>query len=316
MMNKEWLLHLAKLVRVKNLLIIALTQWFVRLYLISPVFYNYKIEHALGNAQFALFVLATLCIAAAGYIINDYFDMDIDRINKPDTMVIGNFFMRNEAFRLHLIFNLTGIVLGFLSALLAGNIQLGFIFVVIAGLLWFYAKTFKKVFLLGNLLVAIITALTVLVTAYFETHLFGSADLLVVTANKEVMASVLAYALFALLATLVREIIKDMQDVEGDSKYACKTIPVMLGIQKAKWFVTLLIVMLLCCLFFVQQHFFKDELFLQISYLFIVLQLPLAVFLFYLISAVQKNDFAMLSSWLKIILLLGIFSMPVFYYCA
>lgn len=315
-MNKEWLLELSKLVRVKNLLIIALTQCFVRLYLISPLFFNYKIEHALNGWQFALFVLATVCIAAAGYIINDYFDVDIDRINKPDKMVIGNFFIRNEAFRLHLIFNGAGTMLGFFIAWVAGNIKLGFIFIVIAGLLWFYAKTFKKVFLLGNLLVAILTALTVLVTAYFETNLFGSADVLVIAANKEVMALVLAYTLFAFLATLLREIIKDMQDVEGDREYNCKTIAVVLGVKKAKWFATLFIVMLICYLFFVQQHFFKDELFLQISYILIALQLPLAALLFNLVPAASKEDFGKLSEWMKTITLLGIVSMAVFYYLA
>jgi len=313
-MNNEWLLELSKLARVKNLAIIALTQCFVRLYVINPIFFNYKIEHALNSWQFALFVLATVCIAAAGYIINDYFDVDIDRINKPDKMVIGNFFMRREAFRLHLVFNGAGIALGFLVAWFAGNIKLGFIFIVIAGLLWFYAKTFKKVFLLGNLLVASITALTVLVTAYFETNLFGSADFLVITANKEVMTLVLAYMLFAFLATLIREIIKDIQDVEGDREYGCKTVPVVLGRSSAKLFAGFFILLLIGCLFFVQQHFFKDELFLQISYLLIALQLPLAALLFYLVPAAQKDDFGKLSESLKIIVLLGIGSMPVFYY--
>lgn len=315
-MNKEWLLELSKLIRAKNLLLIALTLCFTRLYLINPVFFNYKIEHALHGWEFALFALATLCIAAAGYIINDYFDVDIDRINKPDNMVIGNFFVRGEAFRLHLVFNGVGIALGFLVAWLAGNVKLGFIFAVIAGLLWFYAKTFKKVFLLGNLLVAILTALTVLVTVIFETNLFYSADLLAITANKEVMTPALAYALFALLITLIREIIKDMQDVEGDREYGCNTISVVLGVQKAKWFATLFIVLLICCLFFTQRQFFKDGLFLQVSYIFIAVQLPLAALLFYLVPASQRDDFGKLSEWLKIITLLGIGSMPVFHYFA
>ncbi len=314
MMNKERLIELSKLARVKNLFIIALTQCFVRLYLVNPVFFNYKIEHALNGWQFALFVLATICIAAAGYIINDYFDVDIDRINKPDKMVIGNYFVRNEAFRLHLIFNLTGTALGFLVAWFAGNIKLGFIFIVNAGLLWFYAKTFKKVFLLGNLLVAIITALTVLVTAYFESNLFGSADLLIITANQEVMTVVLAYTLFAFLATLIREIIKDMQDVEGDREYNCKTAPTVLGISNAKWITAFFIILLIGFLFFAQGFFFKEELFLKISYILIALQLPLTALLFNLVPAASKGDFGKLSEWMKIITLLGIVSMAVFHY--
>lgn len=313
-MYKEWLVELSKLVRVKNLLIIAATQYFVRLFVISPVFFNYKIEHSLNGWQFALFVLATVCIAAAGYIINDYFDVEIDRINKPQKMSIGNFFTKRQAFQLHLIFNVAGTALGFLAAWFAGNIKLGFIFPVVAGLLWFYAKTFKKVFFLGNLLVGILTALTIFITAYYETNLISSDDMLVATANQEILPVVIAYTVFALMATLIREIIKDMQDVEGDRQYGCKTVPVVVGIPGAKWLSALLALVLIGLLFFAQQEFYRQTEFIKISYILIALQLPLIGLLFYLIPAAQKEDFAKLSDGMKIITLLGVLSMPVFHY--
>src|SRR5687767_11217628 len=135
-MQKTRALELLKLMRWQNLLIIAVTQYLVRFFIIKPVFFNYKIEHSLSEWQFALFVLATVCIAAAGYIINDYFDVEIDRINKPDDMVIGNMISKRTAFQLHLVFNAVGVTLGFAVAFFAANVKLGFIFVVVAGLLW------------------------------------------------------------------------------------------------------------------------------------------------------------------------------------
>ena len=313
-MYKEWLFEFSRLIRLKNLAILVVTQAFVRLFLINPVFFNYKIEHALAGWQFALFVLATVCIAAAGYIINDYFDADIDRINKPGKVVVGRYFSRREAFRMHLAFNVLGALLGVLAAWLAGNITLGFIFIVSAGLLWFYAKTFKKVFLLGNLLVAAFTAFAILTVVFFETGLFGNADLLVLAANREVFELTLAYAAFAMITTTMRELVKDMEDIEGDRAYGCKTVPVVLGVTATKWFIAALCVALIGLLFFAQSRFFREELFLRCSYILIALQLPAAALLFYLVPAAQKEDFARLSKGVKNIMLLGIVSMAVFYY--
>lgn len=313
-MYKAWLAEFSKLVRIKNLVIIAVTQYFVRLFIINPIFFNYKIEHSLSGWEFAIFVFATLCIAAAGYIINDYFDVDIDRINQPDRVVVGKYFSRREAFRLHLILNIIGAVIGVLSAWLAGNIKLGFIFIVVAGLLWFYAKTFKKVFLLGNLIVGATTAMTILITAYFETGLFNKADQLALTANNEVMMLVLPYTFFAFLTTLIREIIKDAEDVEGDREYDCKTVPVVLGIKATKWVTAFLSVALIGLLFVAQHYFFREEQFVKISYILVTLQLPAATMIFYLVPAKNKEDFEKLSEWMKIIMLLGISSMAVFNY--
>ncbi len=313
-MIKEWLAALLKLVRVQNLLIIAATQFFVRLFVINPVFFSYKIEHSLSSFEFILFVAATLCIAAAGYIINDYFDIDIDRINKPQKMVIGKYFSRREAFRLHIIFNIAGAALGIYCAWLAGNIRLGFIFIIAAGLLWFYAKTFKKVFLLGNIIVSIVTALTILVTAYFENWLFLNTDLLTLAANREVMQPVFAYALFAFMTTLIREIVKDAEDMEGDRQFGSKSLPIVLGMKWTKGAIAALCLVLIAMLFVAQSHFFKEEQFVKISYILIALQLPAVVMLFNLIPASSKEDFAKLSEWMKIIMLLGVASMAVFHY--
>lgn len=306
------------LLRVKNLAIIALSELFVRFYLIKPFFFNYKfaIDHSLSDLEFLLFIAAILCVAAAGYIINDYFDIDIDRVNKPERMLVGRIFGRMEAFRLHVVFNAAGVLLGFLSAWLAGNIKLGFIFAVTAGVLWFYARSLKKMFLLGNILVGIVTAVAILLPLLFETRLTGVKDELILKAayDEMLIPSVFAYALFAFITTLIREMIKDIEDMAGDSQYGCKTVPVVLGVRGAKWMIAALGVLLIALLMAVQSLLFSEEQFLKISYILIAMQLPVAAMIFSLVPAASKEDFAKLSEWMKVIMLLGILSMAVFHY--
>lgn len=307
-----------KLIRAKNLVIIALTQFFVRYFLIKPFFFNYKfaLHHSLSDIEFFILVLATWCIAAAGYIVNDYFDIDIDRVNRPEKMMIGRVFGRMEAFRLHLAFNASGVVLGFIAAWLAGNIRLGFILVIAAGTLWFYAKAFKKIFLLGNIAVGLVTSLAILVTLFFETGLFGNPDELILKAayDEMMIPSVLAYALFAFMTTVIREIIKDAEDVEGDRQFDCKTVPVVLGLKGAKWMVVILCILLVAMLVVVQARFFRENQFIKISYILIAAQLPMMAFIFSLVPATSKEDFSKLSEGMKVVMLLGILSMAVFHY--
>ncbi len=314
MFSQGLLVHL-NFIRWKNLLIIAAAQLLVRYFIINPVFNNFRmIEHSLSDLQFFLLVLSTICIAASGYIINDYFDVGIDEVNKPMKVMVGRYFSKKETIRMHLGFNIAGSALGIVVAWLAGNVKLGFIFIVAAGMLWFYARTFKKTFLLGNIIVSLATALTLLLPAFFETELFSQADLIIATANQDIMIPVMAYALFAFLTTLIREIIKDAEDIEGDRMYGSKTLPVTLGVRTAKWVITMLSAMLIGLLFFAQRTFFAESLFLNISYIFIALQLPTAALVFYLVPAKEKKEFSKLSNMMKAIMLLGILSIPVFYF--
>jgi 4-hydroxybenzoate polyprenyltransferase len=181
-------------------------------------------------------------------------------------------------------------------------------------LLWFYSKTFKRVFLLGNLVVAFTTSLTILVTYLFEANLFRDMDPIAAAANEQILPQVLAYSVFAFLATLIREIIKDIQDIEGDREYGCKTVPVVLGIRTANGIVTFLVVVLIGLLFLAQRYYFTEGMFLKVSYILVVLQLPLAALIFYLIPAQTKEDYGKLSDGMKIIMVLGIASMAVFHY--
>lgn len=302
-----------KLIRIKNLLVIALTQFFIRFFIIKPEYFNYKnyLDLSLSDLEFVLLVLSTVLVAAAGYIINDYFDVSVDSINRPFKVIVGNHFTRKQAFQLHLILNIAGSILGLLVGWLAGNFKLGFVFFISAGLLWFYARGFKKQFLVGNLLVAILTALVVLLPLLFETGFFKKSGM-AMAANTEVLPVVSVYAFFAFLTTLIREIIKDIEDIEGDHEYGGKTLPIVLGVKSAKWTVAFLSIFLCATLLLVQQRLYRSDELFQIAYILIAIQLPVIYLIFNVVPAESAYDFNRLSKLMKLVMLLGIFSMPLF----
>jgi len=162
----------------------------------------------------------------------------------------------------------------------------------------------------------LVTSLAILVTLFFETGLFGNPDELILKAayDEMMIPSVLAYALFAFMTTVIREIIKDAEDVEGDRQFDCKTVPVVLGLKGAKWLVAILCILLVAMLVVVQARFFGENQFLKISYILIAVQLPMVAFIFSLVPATSKEDFSKLSEGMKVVMLLGILSMAVFHY--
>jgi 4-hydroxybenzoate polyprenyltransferase len=153
----------------------------------------------------------------------------------------------------------------------------------------------------------------ILITVYFERELFSHTDIVTLTANKEIMQHIFAYAAFAFFATMIREMIKDLEDMKGDAEFGRKTFPVVMGVLATKWAVTGLIAFLIALLFFLQQIFFRNEEFFEAAYIFIFLQLPLAAIVFSLVPSREADDFRKLSAWMKIVTLAGILSIPIFY---
>jgi len=166
------------------------------------------------HLKFWLLTLATIFIGAAGYIINDYYDIKIDAINKPDKIIIGKDLTRRKAMLGHLFLSAAGVIIGALLSLKVGLVNLGAVL-----LLWGYSADLKKRPLSGNLTIAFLAASMVLVVA-----VLAKFDNL----------GVWAYAAFAFVSTLIREIIKDLEDMKGDAAHGCRTLPIVLGIQKSR----------------------------------------------------------------------------------
>lgn len=284
--NKVSFFAFLRLTRSYNLFIIVLTQYFVYLFLIND---NFSPFEKLLNTEFFLITLSTVIIAASGYIINDYHDVKIDMINKPGRVIIGEYLSRRVALILYLLFCMVGISLGFLV-----SFKVGLINFFAAGILWAYSVKFKKTALLGNLSIAMLTALTVLIIYVWKPFLGGKA--------------LLAYAWFAFIITLIREIIKDIEDIRGDKAYDCKTLPIIWGIAKTVRFVQVLIWLMTGSLIFL--GFITTNIYLQISAGVIIIQL------LYLSFNLSKTDtvkgFKKLGKFCKYIMITGILAMLFF----
>lgn len=267
---------LLRLTRFWNLVIIGMAQYFAAVLLIDKVLiYDWRLF---------LLVISTTIIAAAGYIINDYYDIKIDLINKPDRVVIGKGVTRRYALFFHSLLSLTGIAIGFVLGWRIGVIHFMSVF-----LLWWYSNSLKRQPFIGNFVVAWLTAISIVLVniIYYVNN-----------------PLVVIYALFAFFMTLIREIVKDMEDLKGDNTFGCKTLPILWGIRKTKWVLYLLLV-----LFSTLVLLLNAWAQLPLSYFLIFLFVPLALLLTRLIRADTRKDFYWLSQWCKIIMLLGIMSM-------
>lgn len=271
------------LIRFPNLLIMLLTQVLVRAYLVFP-------ERSLGqlfSLRFVVLLLATVCVGAAGYIINDYYDLKIDRINKPERIVVGKGLTRRKAMMIHLYLSLVGVTLGALLGWRIGVVMFG-----AAMLLWGYSAQFKKLPLVGNMTIALLAAVMVLV---------------VPLAAGQPSKAAWAYGVFAFLTTLIREIIKDIEDEQGDVSFRCRTLPIVLGLLKTKWVLYLLLVLFLLFTGVVMLERLYDTFF--VIYLFLGVVLPTFALWRQLFYADRKRDFTQLSWLCKAIMLTGICSM-------
>lgn len=268
---------LFRLTRFWNLVIVGLTQLGAAWCRMPGFFWS--------DWRLWLLIFSTSAIAAAGYIINDYYDIKIDLINKPDRVVVGKAITRRYALLFHSALNFFAIATGFLLSW-----KIGVINFVSAFLLWLYSNQLKRQPLIGNVTVAFLTGWCVeIVNIFYNT-------------NNHLIT---VYAVFAFFMTLVREIVKDMEDWRGDSTFGCKTLPIIWGLRRTKGFVFGVLAVFLITVLVLNQRFTE----LPIVYFLLFLFTPLAVLGYRLQRADTTNDFRRLSTLSKMIMIFGIVSM-------
>ncbi len=266
-----------RLTRFGNLLIIGFAQTATAFFLVG--------SHTWQELSLWLLSSSTIIIAAAGYIINDYYDIKIDYINKPERVVIGKIIPRRFAILFHTLFSVGGIAIGFYLSW-----QIGVIHFFSAFMLWLYSNSLKRLPLIGNVVIAFLTALSVFIIAvYYKTNI----------------NLILIYSIFAFFISLVREVVKDMEDLKGDITFGCKTLPILWGIRKTKYFLYSVLVVFVLIVLILDSYFTILPSVYFMSFLF----LPLAWFALRLHRADTVKDFRWLSNLSKIIMLLGIISM-------
>jgi 4-hydroxybenzoate polyprenyltransferase len=294
-----------KLIRYQNLLLLIFMQMLFRY-----GFLNFQdLTLALSDLQFGILVLSTVFIAAAGYIINDIFDQETDYINEKKVL-IGTTICEGTAYNLYIFFNVLGVGGGFYLSNVIEKPGFALLFILISGVLYLYASSLKQSLLIGNFIVAILTAISVIIIGLYD--LFP-----IITPDNRVYLGILFkilldYALFAFLINFIREIVKDLEDVNGDYNLGMNTLPIVLGIARTSKIVLVITIFItLYLLFYIYEYYFNNNLFISTLYMIITVIAPLIFFCLKIVGAKNKSDFKMLSNILKLVLFFGIASVAV-----
>lgn len=320
MLNNKTLAFL-KLIRVENLIMIILTQVFLRYFVLQKIFNDNQLELELRDTLFYGLVLSTVLIAAAGYIINDYFDVKTDLINHPDTVVVDKVIKRRWAIFMHLTFTFLGITLGMIAALKTGYLRLAIFHMAAAILLWVYSTHLKKTLLIGNIVVSLLTAAVTFMPMVYELGVLQKQEIGFILSHKLVVFSVFKitfiFALFAFITSMAREIIKDLEDYKGDKATGGRTMPIVWGMRVSKLNAFFMIVITILLLLFVVYNTIKAEhvvFSLNNNYILFALILPLVVLGYQTIRAKTSKQFKQASLLLKFIMLMGLSYSLIFYF--
>ena len=276
--------------------------------IIKPILNVYNFDLQFSEINFLFLVLSTVFITAAGYVINDYFDTKTDLVNRPQTVLVGKIINRRSAILIHGILSSLGILMGIYVSFYIGFPILSLVFFLITGILWFYSTTYKRQFLIGNLIVAFLTGLVPLIVLLFEIPLLNKTYgylLIQMKGNfNQIIVWVLSFAFYAFLLTLIREIIKDIEDYEGDNAYGRQTMPIVLGVLNTKVIVVSFIIFAIFSLLYAYFRFLTD--YITLIYFIVFLIIPLILLLYKIIIAETKNEYHSASRLSKLIMLAGI----------
>ena len=272
---------LQRLIRLPNLLIIVAAQYLTRIFLVGP---SSAWKQHLANMDFFTLSLSTVFIAAAGYVINDYYDVKIDLINKPEKVIVGKQMRRRVAMFFHTLLNFLGIGLGAMISLKVGAINF-----ISTYLLWLYSNKLKRKPFTGNLVISLLTATSILVVGVY----YG------------LNYKIWIFALFSFYISLIREIIKDMEDRRGDMHFGCRTLPIVWGIRKTKIFLYFILGLFVLSMFVLLLLLNNTTL----TFYFILMSFPTGYFVDRLYWADTRVAYRFLSIFCKLLMLSGLLMM-------
>ncbi len=249
-LSRKSLAGFVQLFRLPNLLLVAATMWFLRLLIILPVLDSQSVTPHLNGLHFHLLVLATVLVTWGGYLINDWYDYDIDLVNKPDKTVIGQLLSRKQALWLYFLSQVGGALLSTWLAAELGLWKWLFLYPLSVIALWLYSAYLKKSLLTGNILVSLFTAGVALLVLLSEQESLKMAGY-----QHHLMDILWFYSLFAFLSNFLREVVKDAQDAEGDAQFGARTLPVLYGLYPPALLsrILLCLICLLCLIFIYLQ---------------------------------------------------------------
>ena len=303
-----------KLVRWPNLLIIAITMCLVYYFLMAPLFAIGIAGVLPSSPTFLLLVVSLVFIVAGGYVINDYYDVEMDKVNKPEKLIVGKIFSEKEAKFFYNVLSMIGLLTGLASSIIALKSNFYMIFAILLLLvcvLYSYSSTYKKKFLIGNIIVSLSVTLAVFLPWIFEVlYVSGNALILSVCRDKLVhnIPFVLIYMGFAFITTLLREIVKDAEDMDGDALTNCRTIPIACGLKKTK--IIICVIMLALFVLLGYYHVIIINLHANVAMaLMILLDIISIMSVVNLIKIKESREFHKLSVSFKILMVVGMLTM-------
>ncbi|HSI77432.1 MAG TPA: geranylgeranylglycerol-phosphate geranylgeranyltransferase [Lunatimonas sp.] len=271
-----------KIIRLNNLLMVAFVQLLTAYFLIETSREGIPV---LQDWNLYLLIISTVILTASGYMINDYYDVKIDYVNRPNEVVVGRGMKRRMVMILHTFLNVVGIGVGYLI-----HPRIGVINFLAAFLLWLYSNSLKRLPFIGNLTVAGLTGLAIWVVGYY----YQDSQMLILT-----------YAIFAFFINLIREIIKDIEDRPGDRKHGCRTLPIVVGFRNTKKIIFSVAALFVASIVVVTVKINDPVLFIYFGLLGVLF----VFFLYKLYIADRKSQFSQLSRMAKILMLTGAVSM-------
>ena len=278
------------------------------------------------NENFVILLIITILIAASGYIVNDMYDYNLDQINKPEKVVLGKFLKSRDAIIIYMMFNCLAIVLSiFLCMKIEQEIYI-LVFLLIIYCLWLYSKKLKKYKTIGNILIAFFISLSILNVPLFSYKNILSDD------RFFVFLIISIFSVLAFLINVKREIIKDIEDIEGDKIHKVKSLPIIFGTKKSKIVIIIIGIILMFAISSIitfQILILRSDLLLDVggnqfsnpqiwgaNYISIVYMFIILIMFFYvellILNATSKTNFTKVSKLLKFLMLLSLLSIPVF----
>ena len=294
-----------RLIRWHNVLMMMLIQYLLRYCMAAPILEMQDLGLLLTDFEFFIMSFSCALVAAGGYVINDIEDISIDRINKPEKQIVSVHITESSAFNLYLLLTAAGVLGSFYLQFVKEYKYFGYLYAVGAGLLYFYSTSYKCIPLIGNLIISIISAAMVFLVVINEP--FARED-------EGVMLMIGGFMFFSFFTTLIREFIKDIQDIEGDLSCDCQTIANMLGVKRAKWIAFSLSVLLAFFIIAAQLVTRQWESILPFTYIALFVDIPLIYLSILLFKSTTKEDFGKAGNWLKLAMFTATISLVVFYY--
>lgn len=266
-----------------------------------------NLEICFDNWQWLMLAAATVLIAASGNVVNDIFDQEIDRFNKPKKRIVGPIISEAKAWNLYYGLSSAGLLLGIWLCYQLENTSASLVFMLVTGGLYFYSYSYKRQFLIGNLVVALLAGLVPVMPLYISALCQPSTWM-----SLPWTPILVAFGVFSFLSTLIRELIKDLQDLKGDQMLRCKTVPIVLGTMPTKTIIVALIGVLIGAVGKLQLAWLDAEDYIILACFSVFVQLPLFVLIGLVLKGKTPEEFGKASNLSKLVMLGGILSMIAF----